>query len=477
MSEWKDATKGLPKDSYILSAGGYCDELKALFDDGYTHLYAIGENYSIYASPLYTKIKYLYARRENTHFPDGFFDMIFLQNELDMPKPECTRIVRNGGTILLRNNGKWESREVKKPEGVRPKEINVVLATLGLFEGAAHTTENMARNLKKYGIKCHLYRRVEDAPNNRPTIVEWEAAHGMKFPADHSVVIELHAFLSNRIDFSWRRLFTHPLYALWLYKTFAEWWGFAPTQVITDPRRILMFIQFSRGRLKPTYETLPYMRHWNEMLEAAAKPNNVLLVRSNEMAEYIQVNRYYLMPHCAQTPRPTPAPETAPLCLGTYGHAAPYKNFERYCELALKLDLPLIMLLSVNHLHDNAIRDTSTYAEYLKARYNGRGKIRIEIDNFTQGAIRKKLKPCTHLLSLQKEVHNVSSSMRFMVAMGKPVISTDTYQAKEAQVIRVKRLEDITIPFLESTRRELTNIDDGTRYLIKFLEMVENNGK
>jgi hypothetical protein len=66
--------------------------------------------------------------------------------------------------------------------------------------------------------------------------------------------------------------------------------------------------------------------------------------------------------------------------------------------------------------------------------------------------------------------------MRYMVSLNKPVLSTDIYQAKEAQVIRVKCLKNITREFLESTRGSLTDIDDGTRYLVKILAMVDKHG-
>jgi hypothetical protein len=134
------------------------------------------------------------------------------------------------------------------------------------------------------------------------------------------------------------------------------------------------------------------------------------------------------------------------------------------------------MFLSVNHIHATGIKDTVSYAEHLQKSYGRKGKIHIEIGNLSQEELKKKLAPCTHLLSLQNEVPNISSSMRYMVSLNKPVLSTDIYQAKEAQVIRVKCLKNITREFLESTRGSLTDIDDGTRYLVKILAMVDKHG-
>jgi hypothetical protein len=460
----------IPKDSYILFAGGYMQEAGMLIEKGYSHIYAISEDPQIYASPHYTKIKYLFARRNNTHYPDSFFDVTIITNAEYLSHPEAKRITINKGTIITGSDKGWNAEKVIKPELKRPKEINVVLATFGTFEGTVHTTDNMIEGLKRYGITCHKYKTVTESPKDRITIVEWEGALGADFPTDRELIIELHAFFNKTISFSFKRLLTDPIYGFWLLKNFGGI-EVSPKRLILDPGYSIWLAKFLLGKVN---FSAPYMLNWDKVLEAIKVRGNVVMMRSNELGEYCNFSDYYLMPHSAQPKQDTPIDVKAPLCLGTYGFAAPYKGFENVCDVAKKLNIPLLMFLSVNHLHKAAIKDTLSYAEHLKKAYNGKKKIHIEIGNFPQDELRKKLAPCTHLLSLQNEVPNISSSMRLMVAMNKPVISTDIWQAKEAQVIRVKKLSDITIPFLEGTRDCLTNQDDGTRYMVRVLEMMNS---
>jgi hypothetical protein len=63
--------------------------------------------------------------------------------------------------------------------------------------------------------------------------------------------------------------------------------------------------------------------------------------------------------------------------------------------------------------------------------------------------------------------------MRFAYGLGKPIISLDNYQAMEAQAIRVASTDDITLEFLERTRKEGIYMDDGIRYLLKLLGCID----
>ena len=104
----------LPKDAYVLSASGHNSELDELLSLGYLHLFAIGGK-DIYDSPNYEKIKYLYAKQENTHFPDSFFDLVYFTNK---PEETCIgeakRITANKGQVVFREGSEHKVINIKK---------------------------------------------------------------------------------------------------------------------------------------------------------------------------------------------------------------------------------------------------------------------------------------------------------------------------------------------------------------------------
>lgn len=442
----------LPKDAYVLSASGHNSELDELLSLGYLHLFAIGGK-DIYDSPNYEKIKYLYAKQENTHFPDSFFDLVYFTNK---PEETCIgeakRITANKGQVVFREGSEHKVINIKKEEGKIPPRINIILGTMGKFEGIAHTTSIMKKNLEKWGIQADIYKSVEDAPEGFPTIIEWEPALNVKLPKDRDVMIELHTYPCSSLMQS-------------LFITFKE--------VKKDPEHIIKYALWTSAILLRIKKS---MSDWGQIKKEIKKTPSkyALLARSNELAEFSRVKNYCLMPHCAvlNTKKRDlkKTYENKEICIASYGFAASYKNFEEVCKLALRLNIKAIVLLSINHLHDKAINETEQYANKLKNKFDGKGKIRIYIGNFTEDELREKLEEATHLVNFQHEVHNVSSSMRFMASLGKPIISTDIYQAKEAQVIRVPNFNAIDMAFLEATRARTTNMVDGTRFLVKFLQ-------
>lgn len=459
----KKILKNLKKDAYVLSLSGYNAELMQLFKLGYTHLYALGDG-SIYDNPHYEKIKYLYGKTSNTHFPDSFFDFIYATKLEDISLPEAERILTRGGTLLIKEIGnfKWGTFQTHKKKNKAVKHINIVLPTLGKFEGIAHTTSNMVRNLNKLGIKVDLYKTIKEAPEKYPTIVEYESSLDVDFTTDRKLIIELHNYTLTSVDISLKRIITDWNYTAWFTNSIIE-------KLKTNPR---YFLWLGNSFLHKTI--LP--SNTSKVLMASQKdnPNYILLARSNELAEAAKLRKYYLMPHCnVESPKNQPklAPNV-PLRIGSFGFAAHYKDFQSFCEVAIRLNIPAILLLSINHLQSNAIKQTRGYAEELKEQYDGKGKLTVKIGTFPEAELRKLLAPCTHLMAFQHEVFNVSSSMRLMVSLGKPVIANKIYQSREAQVIRADP-DEITIEFLEATRNRLTNMDDGTKYLTNMLNSYE----
>ena len=285
---------------------------------------------------------------------------------------------------------------------------------------------------------------MNEARRGIPTILEWMPY--MPLPKDRKVIVEAHDLPTlNNIGFSFYRIFSDVRY-----------WIYAPIYAVK-------FLAFQKRNIEAK----------------RLMPKHLFIVRAYELAQKAGLKNYYIMPHCLPESQEIIAKlqerelkSTKPLCLGAYGFAAWYKNFEETCKIAKRLNIRLIMLLSVNYNNKLAIKETEGNAKKLQKEYSSK-LIQIKIGEWSNEQIRKELEPATHIISTQVSVDNISSSMRFAYSLGKPIISLNNYQAKEAQVIRARSAEDITLEFLKRTRKERIYMDDGIRYLIKILGCID----
>ena len=440
-------SKNQTKRRYILNADvdAEPDLLPELARRGCRNLYGFGEGEGVYSRPLYTKIKYEVNDKRNCHFPDRFFDIIIDgSSSADKPLGEYGRLLETGGIILIRSKGRWVVRRGRpKPTPKLPKELNIVVTTKGNAEGIRYTTDIMKARLEEQGIKVNLCRSMREARRGIPTILEWMPY--MRLPKRRRVIVEAHDLPTlNNIGFSIFRIFSDARY--WVYAPIYAW----------------KFITFQKRNI----EARKLMKR------------HLFLARTYTLARKAGIPGYYLMPHClpatqeaienlqaAQNP-------SRPLCLGAYGFAAWYKNFDATCRIARRLDVRLILLMSINYNNDLSIRETWGNALKLRKRYASE-KITIKIGEWSNEQIRKELEPATHIISTQVSVDNISSSIRFAQSLGKPIIAPDTYQAREAQAIRAASPEAITRSFLETTRRDTIYMDDGTRYILKILGCID----
>lgn len=442
-------SKNPTKRSYILNAevAALPELLPKLAERGCRNLYGFGKDQSVYEMPLYTQIKYEVNDKRSCHFPDSFFDIIIdASGETDnAQKDEYYRLLASGGILIFKKGNKLDIYQSNKIRGFNlPKELNIVVSTKGIPEGIRYTTDIMKKRLEENGIKVNLCKDMKEARRGIPTILEWMPY--MPLPKNRKVIVEAHDLPTlNNIGFSFYRIFSD-----------VKYWMYAPIYAVK-------FLAFQKRNMEAK----------------RGMKKHLFIVRTYELAQKAGLKDYYIMPHCL--PESQEAIEKLqerelrsrkPLCLGAYGFAAWYKNFKETCKIAKRLNIRLIMLLSVNYNNKLAIKETKGNAIKLQKEY-GRQPIQIKIGEWTNDQIRKELEPATHIISTQVSVDNISSSMRFAYGLGKPIISLDNYQAKEAQVIRVGSPEDITLEFLERTRNTQIFMDDGIRYTIKFLGCID----
>lgn len=486
------------RKDYILSTESYEDEnIVELGKKKFLHLHGISLNKDIYNMPFYTWIKYSFNDKYNTHYPDDMFDVIYDLSEFKEDESlikfitEAERIIRNNGIIILKKEeglklAKMMSKvpmsilscllhrkvvyssllilKPKKLSGKLPKEISIICKPAGKFEGTAIQVETVRKRLAKYGVKANVYNTIEEAPKKQIRILQWEAGLSQPLPKDKSIIIESHTLMKDTSRLIW----AEPKY-MW-----------QQLRYYTQPSTVYWYGLRAIGLIKS--KGVGKKENWKEFnKELETYP---LLVRTYEMAYNNDVGNYTILPHLATKTTEQISREigainlTKAFHIGTCGHAAKSKRLEDICELAIRLDIKATIMVSVNELHKGSIKETSSYANEIFEKYNNanNGKIRVLVGQWSYQQLTKELRKCTHLISAQTQARSVSNSMRFMISIGRPLISVENYQAKEVQAIRVDNIDDIDHYLLAATRRQLTNLDDGMHYLLCILKMA-NSGK
>jgi len=451
-------------NKYVLSAEALGDKnILAFAKQGFRHLHGISLEQEIYNMPDHTWIKYSVNNMYDTHYPDGMFNVVYnLNPRVDTGSfvNEAQRILSNNGLLVLHKKARMHPifkdmqpirvgktikvYQISKAEGRLPRQVSIICRNLGKKEGTVYTTQRMAKRLEECGIKVGLYKRYADAPKNSIKIVEWALGLKTPIPKDPNAIIQAHELLreTNDIGFSWQRLVRDRGYIPWL-----------------------MF--YALGMVKPHEGTIGKVN--------AKLKGHTLITFTYELAKEAGFRDFVIAPHIVPAPakditkRWAKLEKNQPLHIGSQGFAAWYKNNDAFCELAKRLGVKATLLLSVNHNTPESIVETEHFIRQIRNKYGYLQNLTIKVGAWTDGELAEELDSCTHLISPQVPVRNVSSSMRFFASLGKPIISPDHFQSREAQVIR-RDLRDVDGEFLENTRYTITNMDDGLHYMLAILK-------
>jgi len=194
-----------------------------------------------------------------------------------------------------------------------------------------------------------------------------------------------------------------------------------------------------------------------------------LLIRHPLLAQKSHITKFTLMPHIAYPPIDFKKKKNdGKIRLGAMGFATESKNFNQICDLAIRLNVPLVLLMSITEINPKAAKMHMDYANDIRKKYGGHKNIYMKIGYFTPDEMLYELSNCSHIISAQNEAKGSSGSMRFAMRLGIPIISSPNFQANEAQT-NIKPIDEITLSYLKKTKA--TNLDDGFVYLRKVLEM------
>ena len=467
------------KEIYILDASAFGNSALAdLSELGYRHLYGIDLNQEVYNMPYYTRIKYSYGDMLNTHFPDNMLDFVYnvkgIRKASDLKRfiGESKRILDNNGYLLLTARSKKEAEEIinkvvaqkvklfytteaknliglcfkvtKSSSTKRVRELNIIAESLNQKEGVDTYVQSLKKILEKEGITTNLYKRYEEADRSKDTIIEYVPAFGLDFPKGN-YLIDVHQTVSKS--------------RFWIeMKEIAK-------KIISNPRELVGIVRLILSNL--TYTMLIFKRAGKSDNETEILQKHKLIVRSREIAESSKLKNYVIMP-LAEYGKPMKRKEAPKeLHLGAMGFARRSKNFDKICELAKRLGIKATLSISISKADEATEKATSYIANDLYKRYNS-NKIKILVGFQSDEKMKEIFAKCSHFISAANDGMFQSGSIRYMMKFGRPVISTDNYQAREAQSYRVKKLEEITVGYLRKTT-EPVNLDDGFRYLIKIL--------
>ena len=465
------------REIYILEIEpGTKNSLTFLSSNGYSNLYGMGMEDNIYDLPSHHKIKYTFGEPQQTHFPDNFFDVVisinFTHNNSDINfLEEMARILKNDGRLVVNmayNNQLINSTEVvgeyfdiipskknscslfalrckKRNTVLEIREVYIIHPHIGMEDSQYY--KHLQNKFLKEGIKAYLVENETEVPNNSIKVFELEAGQYFKLPEDKNCIVETHSIVINEKS-------------LWI-----------STKVMALNFLALFSKKFSK--IKSSYLQ-------SKEMETYYKDNLTkyphLLLRTNEFGKYLGIDKFTLMPHISydiEQSKKEQETEKPYIKIGSFGVAKKYKHFEKICELGIKLNVPVIIISTVVNEPITG-SETDSVSRSLQQRYKNKENIEIITGYFTEEEISEKLSSCTHLIFAQDEGKFwTSGSMRFAASLGKPVIAKDSWQAREAQAIRVKKIDDITMDFLLS-HTEPPHIADGYLYLKNFLQYQYN---
>jgi len=482
----------LKKNDRIFFGGAYQDStLHLLSKSGYCRLVGMDFKEDIYNQPDYWKIKFYRGNIINTHLPSNLFKAYFslsviehldsnggdIFTMIDIFLQEAARITQNDGFLVLttdynnisvrkkgenifnkmdivkiidiaRNHGFdlisdlnfdindkpviWNGHNYtfiflafKLHKIVNPASLTKVniISPMKKQDGITIYAENLRKRFEQIGIEVNLVANYKDCNLSYPTIFEYEPSLLQNIPYDKNIFIEMHSTKAN-------------------LKTVA-------------------------GVFLNTHSFKKSLQFFKNILFIRAHRKNI--IRSSDLTSkfFLNLKSYIIMPHIAYPDSGIRA-DPDNICIGSFGFAFPDKNFDQICELAIRLNVKCVLLLSINNSTKGMFEVTSRTISQLKEKYNKYENITMRVGFFTDKEILEQLKVCSHIIFAQNNSGQTSGSYRFPVQLGIPIIATDSFQARESQIIRVNKLDDLDLQKLKSFKDSI-NLDDGFEYLINIL--------
>ncbi|MEM0117532.1 MAG: hypothetical protein QXV32_03720 [Conexivisphaerales archaeon] len=397
----------------------------------YRNLYCIDSDKDIYNSPFYTAIRYVYGEPSDTHFPPSFFKMVVFVDagKRDINErilSEALRVVEPGGYVAKIVHRRRTSEFGDQEEGFG--KIQVVKAA---------------------GIDLVVYRK---GPGFSTLQQNLRGISLLSYTKDRGGISEYSRNLKNRIQNELG----------------------IEVQEISEPsetRFDIVLIEFESGLsgAKNLLEDVAFLKNLSKNIVIEVhdwltrfrftqsdvkflENNTMLLYRTNENALFDKAKNYYLCPHVAyRTLSATNNLEentNGSIVIGSFGFASHSKKFVSIIRLALALKVEARLVIS-----QNEERDLNIYKDVISRLQSFRGvrvvhnrerseiyinNIIVKLGYLNEDQLYSFLSGCSHFVFSHKSNYWASGAMTYAKQLRKPILALDSFQARQAQVFRVK---------------------------------------
>lgn len=169
-----------------------------------------------------------------------------------------------------------------------------------------------------------------------------------------------------------------------------------------------------------------------------------LMYRANELAEYDAVTNYKLFPLISYRNKNEINNHNRPkttgklnICLGTFGFASKWKRIDEIIRISKQFQVKVKVLMSIpSNISAADQKVASDFIDGIIKKNRTNKYLIIKSGNFTNAQLLSELSECTHFIfSIRNNIAS-SATMQFVKKFNKPIISLDTFQARQAQAIR-----------------------------------------
>ncbi|HZW58562.1 MAG TPA: methyltransferase domain-containing protein [Nitrososphaerales archaeon] len=466
----------------------------ALHKLGMKNLYVVDANRNIYDYPHYTKIRYQYARTAHSHFPPAFFDWAVCLDtfrtgvDLESVLENIARILKPMGVLQIATRFcPITGKDSRAQDGPLSSPELVGLIETARKKGLDPLFDDTEIEKIKNPPSLPLKSRRTDYTLAFLTFKKKNKVEGEGLIKSISIL----SYTNKRGGIS--------EYISALSERLTDERGF-DVDVVNEPETAkskIVLIEFESGleRSRGLVNDVDYLLKQGkkviiEIHDCLTRSESfdfdtvrnlqekaILTYRANEIAELDGAEKYFLYPHISYLNLPEqPFAQFDDICLGSFGFGTTSKRFDEIVAFAKKVNARARILISINQEYglkecirvvNNLKKDRQivVYDDPKNSSINRSDRIVVRSGFFTTEEILGELKNCSHILFAQKSHYWTSGTMTFAKRLSRPIVAIDSFQAKQAQVIRVStfsRVRDLSRILREITsaarRRKSLNL-------------------
>lgn len=413
-----------------------------LCEKGYSKLYFIDSNEKVYDNKHYTKIRYLYEKHFDIHFPRHFFKAIIIDNLYFKPNTE-TFVSKNGIIIKC---GERDGTSISE-SGINS------MGKLGSI--ALNETDEKIENETKKSLSTSFMNTIEVVHDS------------LEFSLPSNVDILCYSTRSDGIR----------MYSETLSKRMASEYGINSkvvdsTDLITASI-VLVEYHTSQGQIKRIIEDISCLlkadkkvilenhgslQKFGNKLNEIIDNGPIITYRSTEIAEFDQVNKYTLLPHLSYKTIPLLNPEKInEIRLGTFGFIGKQKGIEDIISLSNNLKVHSTILLGIDPAHtgigdrESKLIKGCKRKKYVTIHKNGEpvqyydnALVEIYIGNHDDAKIVEQMAKCSHIVFAHRTRMEQSGTISYAKRFSRPIFALDSLQSRIGQIYRYPKFTNLT---------------------------------